>query len=229
MPNEASESSVRNLLVEAAHILAGMGLVQGHGHLSQILRDIDGGPLVVSTPRAAPSLATAADMIAFRADELQTQQHCLPVEAVMHTEIYATRPDVGALVRVHSQVIDAIGARVSTLPIVHGRGSHLRGSPQVLDDPSPISSRPRAMAVASLLADRQAVILRGNGAVIIGHDLRDAVANASYLLETVTIHLAGGFSLPARAFTDEEIALRGGSLRHDSSRRTWDYLRATAR
>ena len=219
MPTVMNDVETRGTLVTAARILSDLGLVQGHGHLSSRLDD----GTVVCTPRAAPSLASAADMIRFHLDNWQ-QQDRLPVEIVMHTTIYEAHPDAGAIVRVHSSLIDAIGARLREVPIVHGRGSHLRGSPRVFDDPSPISTPERATRVADLLTECRAVVLRGNGAVIVGHDLPDAVSNASYLLETVNIHLGGGLPEPARPFTAEELALRGSGLEKDSSSRTWNYL-----
>jgi HCOMODA/2-hydroxy-3-carboxy-muconic semialdehyde decarboxylase len=218
-----SEAELRGLLTKAAQVLSGLGLVQGHGHLSSLVDD-DHGQGIICTPRAAPSLATASDMIRFSPEDLRAHATRLPVEAIMHTSIYACREDVGAIVRVHSPLIDALGSRLKSIGIVHGRGSHLRNSPWVFDDPSPISTVDLGLAVTELLADRQAVVLRGNGAVIVGNDIPDAVANASYLLETVTIHLAGGVAEAAKPFTSHEIGLRGGAMRGDSSNRTWDYL-----
>ena len=212
-------------LVSAARILAHLGLVNGHGHLSVRLSDPAlPEQVILSTPRGAPSLISAAEMVEYSSATWQRDAELLPLEAPLHLAVYEARADVGAIMRMHGSLLDAIGTRYDTLPLVHGRGSHLRRSPRILADTAPIRDMTLGRQVAELLGDGQAMFLRGNGAFTVGADIPDAVANASYLLETIEIHLARGRDDPPRVLTDDEMTARGGGMKGESSRRGWEFL-----
>lgn len=218
----SNEHLAREELHAAAQIIANMGLVNGHGHLSIKLHE-PGGEVLVATPRNAPSLVSPPEMIAFSTDEWEARKSDLPVELPLHRAIYSARQSVRAIVRMHGPQLDAISTRMTMLPIVHGRGSHLRSAPMVFANPSPISTLTLADEVSLLLGEGNAVFLRGNGAVTVGADIFEAVANASYLLETAQIHLAGGLTSQPLNFTPQELKGRSG-MRADSDRRTWNFL-----
>ncbi|PJJ65352.1 class II aldolase/adducin family protein [Compostimonas suwonensis] len=219
------DAQTRTDLAHAARILAHIGLVNGHGHLSARVSDSTlPEQVVLSTPRGAPSLVSPAEMVGYSSANWQQMAERVPLEAPLHLAVYRARPDVGAIMRMQGTLLDAVGTRYDTLPIVHGRGSHLRRAPRVFPDASPIRDAELGRQVAELLGDGQAAFLRGNGAFTVGVDIPDAVANASYLLETIEIHLARGRDDPPLSFTDEELTARGGGMKGDSSRRSWDFL-----
>ena len=57
------------------------------------------------------------------------------------------------------------------------------------DDPLLIRDDQRAAAVADTLGDGRAVVLRGNGALTVGHDLREALVLAWLLEDAARVEL----------------------------------------
>ena len=91
-------------------------------------------------------------------------------ETWAHLAIYRARPDVGAAVRAQPESAFAASAIATELVPLHGQASWLgrripvHGSARLLRD------RDRAEAAADTLADADAVLLRGNGALTVGAD-----------------------------------------------------------
>lgn len=112
-------------------------------------------------------------------------------EILMHLAYYKQRPDIGAVVHLHSPYLTAYSClanldptnampaltpyfvmRIGQLPLV----PYLRpGSPLI------------AEAVSKLAQDHQAILLANHGPLIVGKDLQDAIYNAEELEETAKL------------------------------------------
>lgn len=174
-------------LVTANHILANEGILDGYGHVS--VRDPRNPDHYFLSRSLAPGLVTAADIIEYDlesnpvGDARQSYR-----ERYIHGEIYKARPDVMAIVHDHSPAV--IPFSVSSVPlraVAHmaafiGTGvpvfeiRNVDGMTDML-----VSDPKRGQALAKVLGDHPAALMRGHGAVITGANVREAVGRAYYL------------------------------------------------
>jgi ribulose-5-phosphate 4-epimerase/fuculose-1-phosphate aldolase len=174
-------------LVTANHILASEGILDGYGHVS--VRDSRNPNHYFLSRSLAPGLVTAADIVEYDLDsnpigDTRTGYK----ERFIHGEIYKARPDVMAIVHDHSPAV--IPFSVSSVPL--RAVSHLAafigaGVPvfEIRDVDGMtdmlVSNRKRGQALAKVLADHPAVLMRGHGAAVVGATVKEAVGRAYYL------------------------------------------------
>jgi HCOMODA/2-hydroxy-3-carboxy-muconic semialdehyde decarboxylase len=189
---------IREQVALAARTLARHGLVTAFGHVSARV-----GDLVVITPPIAPGDVTADALVTLDAAAGELPADTAP-ETWAHLAIYRARPDVGAVVRAQPESAFAASAIATELVPLHGQASWLgrripvHGSARLLRD------RERAEAAADTLADEDAVLLRGNGALTVGADPGAAVARMWLLEAACRVHLTTVGHGP-RALTVDEI------------------------
>jgi HCOMODA/2-hydroxy-3-carboxy-muconic semialdehyde decarboxylase len=174
-------------LVTANHILANEGILDGYGHVS--VRDTRNPNHYYLSRSLAPGLVTAADIIEYDldsnpiGDDRQSYR-----ERFIHGEIYKARPDVMAIVHDHSPAV--IPFSVSSVPLraVSHMGAFIGSGVPVFEIRAVdgmtdmlISDPKRGQALAKLLGDHPAALMRGHGAVITGATIKEAVGRAYYL------------------------------------------------
>lgn len=164
-------------LFDAAHVVAGTGLSDAFGHVSvrsseTTLAITPVGPLGMLRRDFEPVT------IALDAAELPREA---PKEAWVHLALMRDRPDIGAVCRAQPPSVAVVSALDRALPPLNGQGAVL-GPIAVYQSSLLIRDAASAGAVAEAVADADAVILRGNGAVTRGGDIAHAVARM-WLLE----------------------------------------------
>jgi L-fuculose-phosphate aldolase len=101
------------------------------------------------------------------------------LEAVMHTETYLARPDVGAVIHTHPVYSIALGATTSGLALLsHDALLFPDGVPVYDKTAGLVTARADGAAVASVLGAGRAVLLRNHGILAAGPDIRWAVLTA---------------------------------------------------
>ncbi|MDP9209915.1 MAG: class II aldolase/adducin family protein, partial [Actinomycetota bacterium] len=160
-----------------ARVLARLGFVHAFGHVSA---RAPAGERVLLTPTYPPLGALAA------ADVLELDQDGRvlggaaghrPLEAPLHLAVYAARPDVGAICRVHAPAVAVSAAVGEVPPLLHGFGGMVEPV-AVWDDPDLVAGGPVGGRVAGVLGDAPAMLLAGNGGLTVGADLDQALARA---------------------------------------------------
>ena len=208
------------LLRLAGRAVARAGLVHAYGHCS--LR-LDAGRFLVSPAKPLGLVAP---------DDTCREVHLdapLPEgvlgEVRVHREIYRLRPDVNGIVRSMPPHIMTLAAHGVSPQARHGFGSYFYPSPQFWDDPQLLRSDQSAAMLARQLGNAAAIIMRGNGAVVVGNTLQQAVVLTWYLEDMARIDLAGRAAglaeaptLTARAAAQR--AIWSGAILE----RMWDYL-----
>jgi L-fuculose-phosphate aldolase len=112
----------------------------------------------------------------------------LHLETVLHTEIYAQRPDVGAIVHGHPPYATAFGAANARLELLtHDAVLFADGLSFFEETPELITEREQGRAVAEALGTRRAVILRNHGVVVADKDVRWAVLSAITLERAIRV------------------------------------------
>jgi ribulose-5-phosphate 4-epimerase/fuculose-1-phosphate aldolase len=112
----------------------------------------------------------------------------LHLETVLHTEIYARRPDVGAVVHGHPPYATAFGATTARLELLTHDAVLFAGGISVFDEtPDLITDREHGRAVAEALGPRRAVLLANHGVVVADKDVRWAVLSAITLERAIRL------------------------------------------
>jgi L-fuculose-phosphate aldolase len=175
----ATARSLREQVAWACRILA----LEGYADLT--LGHVSGrapGETVVHIKRKGVALdeVEASDVV-----ELDLERDGVPLspdmhlEAVLHSEVYRRRPDVGAVVHGHPPYATAFGATDATLELLtHDSVLFADGVAVYEDSPELITDVEQGRAVAEALGSRRALILRNHGVLVAGKDVPWAVLTA---------------------------------------------------
>ena len=175
-------------LVAAYRILAEHGVIDGYGHVS--VRDEKDPDRYLMARSLAPELVTEADMISYDLDSnpLDANGQESVRERFIHGEVYKVRPEVMAVVHNHSHsVIPFSVTGVPMRPIFHMAAFVGLGVPvfEIRDFETGtnllVLNNKLGAALASVLANHPAALMRGHGAVVTGENLPRAVGRSIYL------------------------------------------------
>lgn len=147
-------------------------------------------------------------------------------EVRMHQQIYARRDDVGAIVRTFAPDILTLSAMGLTPRARHGFGTYFAPAPPLWPETALLREDGKAAEVAEMLGAARAIVLRGNGCVVTGAGIEEALAMTYFLESAATVELAvratGDPALDIE-YTEDEVAARaittGGIVE-----RAWAYL-----
>jgi HCOMODA/2-hydroxy-3-carboxy-muconic semialdehyde decarboxylase len=204
----------------AARALGRAGLVHAYGHCSVRLDD-------------AFFLVCAAMPMGLIADEPGS---IVPVtgplpegvlgEVRAHQAIYAARADVSAICRIMPPTLMALSSQSIVPRARHGIGAYFHPGPALWDDPRLLRDDANAARLANALGDQNAIIMRGNGAIVCADGLEKAVVLSWFLEDAARIERdvrAMGFDPQAGMLDDAEIEARniwaGGVVE-----RMWQWL-----
>jgi L-fuculose-phosphate aldolase len=179
---ELTAQSVREGVAWACRILALEGYADlTLGHVSA--RPAGADTIYIKRKGVALSEVEPDDVV-----DLDDPAADLHLETVLHTEIYARRPDVGAVVHGHPPYATALGATHAGVELLtHDAVLFADGVAFFEESPELITEREQGSAVAEALGSRRALILRNHGVVIADKDVRWAVLSAITLERAVQL------------------------------------------
>jgi len=164
----------------AARALASAGLVHAFGHCSA---RIDESRFLVCAPLPMGRIANEPGTIVSLDGPLPEG---VLGEVRIHREIYRRRPDVGGVCRIMPQAVMALSvARLVPVPR-HGIGAYF-GTVPLWDDPRLLRDDAAAAGLADVLDGAPALVMRGNGAVVVGESLPQAVTLAWFLEDAARV------------------------------------------
>jgi HCOMODA/2-hydroxy-3-carboxy-muconic semialdehyde decarboxylase len=219
-------------LVTANHILASEGILDGYGHVS--MRDPANPKHYFLSRSLAPGLVTAADIIEYDLDSNpigDTRQSYR--ERFIHGEIYKARPDVMAIVHDHSPAVIPFSASSVPLRAISHMAAFIGAGIPVFEirdvdgmTDMLVSNAKRGQALAKVLGDHPAALMRGHGAVVVGDTVKVVVGRAYYLdlnakLQEQAILLGGKVT-----YFEEEEAKK--TAPQDGFVRAWDVWKRKA-
>ncbi len=184
-----SESAVHELVL-ANHILAAKEVVDGYGHVTTRHPNYANRYLLARS--MAPALVTDGDIMTFDLDSnpLGNDSRQPYLERFIHGEIYRVRPDVKAIVHCHSPELIPFGVtNIQLRPLYHmtaflGAGVpifEIRDARTASDKSMLVHNRELGQALARVLGNREAALMRGHGGVVVGATLPQAVGRSVYL------------------------------------------------
>jgi HCOMODA/2-hydroxy-3-carboxy-muconic semialdehyde decarboxylase len=211
----------RSEVAEAGNVLARLGLVTAYGHVSA-----RAGHDMLITPAADLAQVTAAQVITVPLTATPPLPAGAPAEAWAHLALYRARPDVAAIARAQPVSGFAAAATTAVLVPLHGQAAWLGESVPVHDSAVLLRTPELAERAARTLADGEALLLRGNGAITLGAAPGIAVARMWILAAACEVYLAarGVRETMGTALSEDEIAswrAVGGELLP----RLWQHLR----
>ena len=174
-------------IVIGSRVLADFGVLDGFGHVSA--RHPTNPNHFLMSRSLAPALVTADDIMEFDLDgnAVGNSGRSVFLERFIHSEIYKARPDVMSVVHTHSQgVIPFSVSKVPLRAMFHNPSFLAAGVPvwDVRKDFGETSmlveNAALGKSLATTLADRPVVLMRGHGDVTVGPTVKMAVFRAYY-------------------------------------------------
>ncbi len=216
-------------LVAANHILADQGVVDGYGHVSA-RHDRDPNRYLLSRS-LAPELVSAEDIMEFDLDSNPVDQRgrAMYLERFIHGEIYKARPDVKSVVHHHSPAVIPFGVTgVALRPVFHmaafvGEGVPVFEIREFAGMTDLLVRTPQlGAALARVLGDKPAALMRGHGAAVVGNSVPQAVGRSIYLQVNARLQAqALALSSDVNYLAPEEVAKMQAVSGYDRAWELW--------
>jgi L-fuculose-phosphate aldolase len=127
------------------------------------------------------------------------------LESYIHTEVYAARPDVAAVIHGHPLYATALGATSADLRMLtHDAVLFADGLGEFDEGAQLVTDASRGARVAAALGRRRVLLLRNHGVVIAGEDVRWAVLTALVLERAIRLQAIAAGLGELRPMSDPE-------------------------
>jgi L-fuculose-phosphate aldolase len=218
------EADVKTKLADAIRMLERAEFIDHSGHCSARR---NGQSFYINSGASVRSSLTSDDIVAVDLDGTLLEGTAKPpLELYIHAEVYRARPDVNAVMHMHarwSTVLTMTGVKYQP---VYAQGV-LLGDIPVMDSPLSVNTKALGETLALTLADRQAVLLKSHGAVVVGTGIVEAFALAVYLEENARRQwMALQIGDPYVFNESERQACRRNLWSQTLFAKAWEYYRA---
>jgi HCOMODA/2-hydroxy-3-carboxy-muconic semialdehyde decarboxylase len=209
----------QRLVQQSARALGRAGLVHAFGHCSVRL---DETHFLVC---AARPMELVGDALGTVCKISGTLPDGVLGEVRIHQQIYLRRADVGAICRIMPPALMALSTQGIVPRPRHGIGAYFEQLP-LWPDPRLLRNDAAAAALADMLGDAPAIVMRGNGAVVAAPTMQQAACLAWFLEDAARIERdirAMGFAPEGGLLDPSETADRqvwSGQV----AERMWDWL-----
>ncbi len=132
-------------------------------------------------------------------------------EVRAHQAIYAARADVQAICRIMPPALMALSTQGLVPRARHGIGAYFHPGPAFWDDPRLLRDDASATGLAVALGGHNAIVMRGNGAIVCADSLPKAIALSWFLEDAACLERdvrAMGLDPDAGLLDEAEIAAR---------------------
>jgi HCOMODA/2-hydroxy-3-carboxy-muconic semialdehyde decarboxylase len=147
-------------------------------------------------------------------------------EVRCHQQIYKRRPEVNGIARTFLRDVMTLSTFQRTPKPRIGFATYFAPCPPIWDDPLLLRDDAAAEKFADTLGDARAIVMRGNGCVLTGATVEEAIVMAFFLEEAAKTELAvmaSGQEAASIIYSPEQSkarAVSSGSI----FERMWDYL-----
>jgi HCOMODA/2-hydroxy-3-carboxy-muconic semialdehyde decarboxylase len=202
----SAAENIQAKLRMAARALGNAGLAHAYGHCSVRLDD---ARFLVCAPEPMKTIlpGEAGSVVPVEGDLPQG----VLGEVRIHQHIYALRPDIGAICRIMPPAIMALSTQGISPASRHGLSAYFANDIPLWDDPALLRNHVAARKLAEALGNRLAIIMRGNGAVVVGEDLEQAVTYSWFLEDTARVEMEirrARFNPECGRLSNDDIAAR---------------------
>lgn len=179
----------KQMVVEYGRKILNQGLVVGTwGNISA--RDGDKGVFVITPSGMNYDMLEPEDIVEVDLYGKPITTNRKPsVETPMHAAIYRARPDVKAIIHVHSINASACAAAQVEIPCIMEDMASMVGGPVKVARYAISGSEELGQNAVEALADRNAVLLANHGVVAVGRDLSEAFRTCLIVEKSAEIFL----------------------------------------
>jgi L-fuculose-phosphate aldolase len=222
---------LRQDVATANRILERVGLSHAFGHASA---RIPGTNTFLMPTRRSPGLAEAQDLLVIDTEGRIVQGEGEPnSEFWIHARVYAARADVGGVVHAHPAACVCLTQIGEPHRVVHNQGGIFADGVPEYGAIGLIRSRELGDALAVVLGNGNAVMMRAHGITTTFAEVRSATVAACYLEESAALQLrmlsaTGGDPTRLRALTREEALPLRDQIGPNVAKRAWEYFAAVA-
>lgn len=226
-------SDIETLKVKVAvacRMLCQAQLVDYSGHISVRIPNTD--RFLINPHPISRAAVTPADVVTFDIEgRLLEGAWNLPSELPMHTRAYAARPDIQCVAHLHNRMVVVLSMANRLLVPASNTGALFGAGPlPMYRDPALIQTNEQGDAVAKVLGDRDAAVLRGHGSVVVGQSIEWVFAGCVDLEESATRYYYASLLGPVEPYTADELARIGhGRRKMAVIQKIWDHAEAKAR
>lgn len=222
-------SGLRWEVAAATRMLVDAGILGYSGHLSARTGD---GDQVIIQPVADPRAELRPDrlLVVTLDGEVVDGDGRPPSELAIHTEIYRSRPDIGAIAHFHHDptTVFSVVSGHRLVPVKNHASRWAAGVP-IHPDPSHICTREQGRALATTMGDGYAALLRAHGEVVVAESLPAVFADVIHFVENAAA-LAQAIVLgPVLPLSAAECATFASTFdRKGHARKLWTYYTTVA-
>ncbi len=217
-------------LVVANRVLSNENVVDAYGHVT--IRHPDDPARFLMSRSLPPEMVERDDIMEFAvADASPIDDDRQPaVERFIHSEIFAARPDVQAVVHAHAEDVLPFGITgVPLKPVIHSGsfiGSHVPvwdiadnfGDTNML-----VTNVAQGRDLAESLGDRNVALMRGHGFAAAAPSLIEVVRLSVYLPRNARVQMAAMQMGAFKQLSQGEIAARDTTYKPFQIWRAWQY------
>jgi HCOMODA/2-hydroxy-3-carboxy-muconic semialdehyde decarboxylase len=220
-----SIDNLKQALCNGGKILSYKGLNESFGHISG---RFPGQEKFLITTRAALAFVEPHEIeeVDFEGNKLtKNSADGAPNEVFLHAEVYKARPEVMGIARTQSPWCEVFGIRMEPVKPVHDFGAILMGETALLDEPLLGDVGHVGKRMVQQLGEKNAILLRGNGNVVVGGSIEEAVVRAVFLDESARLQYQARClgEDAVRYFDSQEVEIHGVALsRADRIQRAWE-------
>lgn len=168
---------MRERLVAAARAMAAAGLNKGTAGNLSVRDTVDSQSGFWITPTGLPPEAMSADDIPFmRLDGSWEGRRKPSSEWRFHRDLYAARPEAGAVLHAHSPYAVSLACLRRDIPPFHYMIARFGGDTVRCSAYATFGTQELSDAALAALAGRNACLLANHGMLLYGHDLDQALA-----------------------------------------------------
>jgi ribulose-5-phosphate 4-epimerase/fuculose-1-phosphate aldolase len=175
-------------IVAGYRVLVAHGIIDAYGHVS--VRSESDPSTYLLARSVAPEIVLPSDIITYDLDSnpLDANGRDSVKERFIHGEIYKVRPDVTSVVHNHSPTVVPFSVTgVQLRPLFHMAAFVGQGMPLfevrdfARDTDLLVGNAMLGEALAKVLGDAPAALMRGHGAVVVGENIARSVGRSVYL------------------------------------------------
>ncbi len=219
--NDDSELAANIQLTRGISILERLGIIDFNGHFSVRLNN---GNILINTGNSVRSAIGREDFVTVGPDgDVTGDVPRPPAELPLHVAVYRARPDVNAVVHGHPKWSTLLTSAGLEFQVTMAQGA-LLGNVPTFSSPLSMNNSEIGSALAELLGNGRAALLRSHGSVVVGKDVLETTVLAIYLELNAERQVRAAALGGAYTFTDDEIrAFRKGLQKRGLFEKCWNY------
>lgn len=221
----------KRLLVLANRILSNEDVCDAYGHVS--VRNPENPSTFFISRAISPAAVTVDDIM-----EMDLQNHVVDgkadwrafSECVIHSAIYAVRPDVTCVCHTHPPELIAFSATdVPLRSVYHQDATFFEGVPVFKDIPTEcgllIKDVETGAKLAAMLDNKRGILIRNHGVVIVGESVPRAVYSSITMRDNARIILLASSLSSNLHYIEREESIQGTINQFDGPclQRSWNY------